>query len=91
MHQLSSRLQSQTLLQLGNAPVLRGSKQGTFVCDCIMHAMLCRRLKLEKVGVTNGVMRGMSGLTCLEQLHLPMAHRITDSGLAFLSSLTHLK
>ena len=51
----------------------------------------CRRLKLEKVGVTNGVMRGLSGLTGLEELHLPMAHRITDVGLAFLSTLTDLR
>lgn len=51
----------------------------------------CRRLKLEKVGVTNGVMRALSGLTGLEDLHLPLAHRITDVGLAFLSTLTDLR
>lgn len=56
-----------------------------------LSATQCRRLRLEKVGVTDGVMRGLSGLTDLEELHLPMAHRITDVGLGFLSSLTDLR
>ncbi|KAL0021146.1 hypothetical protein WJX77_004971 [Trebouxia sp. C0004] len=49
-----------------------------------------RKLKLAKVGVTNGVLRGMSGLTLLDELLLPNSHRITDVGLGFFSGLTNL-
>ncbi len=52
---------------------------------------LCRKLKLAKVGVTNGVLRGMSGLTSLDELLLPDSHRITDVGLGFFSGLTNLR
>lgn len=52
---------------------------------------LCRKLKLVKVGVTNGVLRGMSGLTLLDELLLPNSHRITDVGLGFFSDLTNLR
>ncbi|KAL0043557.1 hypothetical protein WJX79_008345 [Trebouxia sp. C0005] len=49
-----------------------------------------RKLKLAKMGVTNGVLRGMSGLTSLDELLLPNSHRITDVGLGFFSGLTNL-
>lgn len=49
-----------------------------------------RKLKLAKVGVTNGVLRGLSGLTSLDELLLPNSHRITDVGLGFFSGLTNL-
>ncbi len=52
---------------------------------------LCRKLKLAKMGVTNGVLRGMSGLISLDELLLPDSHRITDVGLGFFSGLTNLR
>lgn len=50
-----------------------------------------RRLQLDKVGVTNGVVRGLAGLQSLEELLLPNSHRVTDVGLAFFSQLTNLR
>lgn len=38
--------------------------------------------------MTNGVLRGLSGLTKLHTLHIPDAYRITDAGLQHLSALT---
>ena len=51
----------------------------------------CRKLKLDKVGVTNGVVRGLADLHYLEELLLPNSHRVTDVGLAFFSRLTSLR
>ena len=56
--------------------------------DC-HHA--CRKLKLDKVGVTNGVLRGISDLTSLDELLLPNSHRVTDVGLSFFSKLINLR
>ena len=55
-----------------------------------MHAA-CRRLKLDKVGVTDGVVRGLADLDFLEELVLPNSQRVTDVGLAFFSRLTNLR
>ncbi len=60
-----------------------------FVCLSGLH--VCRNLKLDKVGVTNGVLRGLSGLESLQELLLPNSHRMTDVGLGFFSSLTNLR
>ena len=72
----------------------QGCTQSTLKEDtCLMndfHA-LCRKLKLAKMGVTNGVLRGMSGLTSLDELLLPNSHRVTDVGLGFFSGLTNLR
>ena len=43
---------------------------------------------LLQVGVTNGVLRGLSGLTKLHILHMPDAYRVTNAGLHFISTLT---
>ena len=50
----------------------------------------CRRLQLDKVGVTNSVVRGLADLQSLEELLLPNSHRVTDAGLAFFTQLTNL-
>ena len=55
-----------------------------------LHAV-CRKLTLDKVGVTNGVVRGLSDLHSLEELLLPNSQRVTDAGLAFFSQLTNLR
>ena len=47
-----------------------------------------RSLSMERVGVTNGVLRAVGGLTRLRALHLPDAFRATDAGIAHLSALT---
>lgn len=38
--------------------------------------------------MTNGVLRGLSGLTKLHTLHMPDAYRVTNAGLHFISTLT---
>ena len=43
---------------------------------------------LLQVGVSNGVLRGLSGLTKLHTLQIPDAYRVTDAGLQFISTLT---
>ena len=43
---------------------------------------------LVQVGVSNGVLRGLSGLTKLHTLQIPDAYRVTDAGLQFISTLT---
>lgn len=47
-----------------------------------------RSLSMERVGVTNGVLRALGGLTRLRALHLPDAFRATDAGIAHLCALT---
>ena len=43
---------------------------------------------LLQVGVTNGVLRGLGGLTKLHTLHIADAYRVTNAGLHFISHLT---
>lgn len=43
---------------------------------------------LLQVGVTNGVLRGLGGLTKLHTLHVADAYRVTNAGLHFISHLT---
>ena len=43
---------------------------------------------LLQVGVSNGVLRGLSGLTKLHTLQIPDAYRVTDAGLQFISTLS---
>ena len=43
---------------------------------------------LLQVGVTNGVLRGLGGLTKLHTLHIADAYRVTNAGLHFISNLT---
>ncbi len=38
--------------------------------------------------MTNGVLRGLSGLTKLNTLHIADAYRVTNAGLEFISHLT---
>ena len=38
--------------------------------------------------MSNGVLRGLSGLTKLHTLQIPDAYRVTDAGLQFISTLT---
>ena len=38
--------------------------------------------------MSNGVLRGLSGLTKLRTLQIPDAYRVTDAGLQFISTLT---
>ena len=52
---------------------------------------VCRKLRLQKVGVTNGVLRGISDLVTLEEVVLPDSHRVTDVGLSFFSCLTNIR
>lgn len=47
-----------------------------------------RTLSMERVGVTNGVLRALGGLIRLRSLHIPDAFRATDAGIAHLSTLT---
>ena len=47
-----------------------------------------RSLSMERVGVTNGVLRALGGLIRLRSLHIPDAFRATDAGIAHLSTLT---
>jgi hypothetical protein len=55
---------------------------------CISALAELRTLTLTKVGVTNAVLRALSGLNRLRALHIPDAFRVTDAGAAFLSGLT---
>ena len=48
-------------------------------------------LPYAQVGVTNGTLRALSGLTGLRELHLPDAFRVTNSGLEYLSTLTGIQ
>jgi hypothetical protein len=41
-----------------------------------------------QVGVTNGILGGISGLTNLKSLHIADAYRVTNIGLLFISTLT---
>ena len=41
-----------------------------------------------QVGVTNGTLGGISGLTKLISLHIADAYRVTNVGLQFISTLT---
>ena len=41
-----------------------------------------------QVGVTNGVLRGVGGLTKLNTLHIADAYRVTNAGLDFISRLS---
>ena len=38
--------------------------------------------------MSNGILRGLSGLTKLHTLQMPDAYRVTDAGLQFISTLT---
>jgi hypothetical protein len=87
----------QVLYRCCHALIQRATQGCTYLAlredTCLMndfHA-LCRKLKLAKLGVTNGVLRGMSGLTSLDELLLPNSHRVTDVGLGFFSGLTNLR
>ena len=55
---------------------------------CLSALSDLRSLTLAKVGVTNAVLRSVSGLNRLRSLHAPDAFRVTDPGVAHLAGLT---
>ena len=61
------------------------------ICTELKRNAARRKLSMDRVGVTNGVVRGLSELQSLEELLLPNSYRATDAGLAFFSQLTNLR